>query len=364
MTQESTMKLVPQRTLIIIALCILFNSGCSSIGYYAQSISGQIGVLLNKKNISNLINATDTNKQLREKLIEVQEILEFAHSTLNMPDNGSYLHYTDVKNNFVVWNVIAAPEFSLNSKRWCYLIVGCMNYRGYFNEDKATQYAASLQQEGWEVYVGGVTAYSTLGWFKDPLLNTIVNREDWEIARLLFHELAHQIVYIKDDTNFNEAFADSVSLIGLEIWLSTQSIEKKDRVMELIAHESEFTELTLATRDILEELYQSGSTKDELRIRKSEIIETLKKNIIERQLIWGEDKRFQSWVNNNINNARLSLISTYRSLVPDFIYTYKNTGSDLSAFYTKIIEISLCPPEERAIYLRRVTEQDFACDDK
>jgi predicted aminopeptidase len=356
------MKLVPQLTLLIIIVCLLFNSGCSSIGYYAQSISGQVGILLNKKHVAKLINATDTDMQLREKLIEVQKILEFAHSNLTMPNNGSYLHYTDVKNNYVVWNVIAAPEFSLNSKRWCYLIVGCMNYRGYFNEDKANQYAASLQQKGWEVYVGGVTAYSTLGWFKDPLLNTILNREDWEIARLLFHELAHQIVYIKDDTNFNEAFADSVSLIGLELWLSTQPIEKKLRVMELIAHESEFTEFTLATRDLLKELYQSDATKNELRQRKLQLIEELRKTIIARQLIWGEDKRFQNWANSNINNARLSLISTYRSLVPDFIFAYENTGSDLPTFYTRIIEISKCPLEERASSLRQVSEQDSACD--
>ncbi|MGK0297328.1 MAG: putative aminopeptidase [Gammaproteobacteria bacterium] len=355
------MKLIPQLTLFIIVLCIIFNSGCTSIGYYAQSISGQVGILLNKKHVANIINASDTNKQLREKLIEVQKILDFAHHKLYMPDNGSYRHYTDVKNNFVVWNVIAAPEFSLNSKRWCFLIVGCMNYRGYFNEDKARAYAASLQQKGWEVYVGGVTAYSTLGWFKDPLLNTIINREDWEIARLLFHELAHQIVYIKDDTNFNEAFADSVSLIGLEIWLSTQSNEKKLKVMELIAHESEFTELTLATRDVLEELYQTNSTKNQIRQRKAQLIEDLKKLIIERQSIWGDDKRFQSWTTSNINNARLSLISTYRTLVPDFIYAYENIGSDLPNFYSRIIQISTCPFEERAKHLRGHAGQSITC---
>ena len=318
-------------------------------------------VIFKKKRLAHLINDPDTDENLRNKLINAQEILEFAHQTLYLPDNGSYQHYTNLNRRYVVWNVVAAPEFSLTPKQWCYPIVGCMNYRGYFKEDNAIAYANTLSKDGLETYIGGVTAYSTLGWFKDPLINTMLDREDWEIARLIFHELAHQLVYIKNDTEFNEAFADSVSIIGLQHWLASQDPSKQSRVMELIKHESEFTQLILETRNTLQIIYESGDTADEIRNQKKQYFKLIKTTLARFQSGWSNDDRYQSWINNDINNARLSLISTYRELVPDFIALYQGSGTDIQNFYNQVKILSKCTKEIRMEYLAGMTGEQIPC---
>lgn len=318
-------------------------------------------VIFKKKRLAHLINDPDTDENLRNKLINAQEILEFAHQTLYLPDNGSYQHYTNLNRRYVVWNVVAAPEFSLTPKQWCYPIVGCMNYRGYFKEDNAIAYANTLSKDGLETYIGGVTAYSTLGWFKDPLINTMLDREDWEIARLIFHELAHQLVYIKNDTEFNEAFADSVSIIGLQHWLASQDPSKQSRVMELIEHESEFTQLILETRNTLQIIYESGNTADEIRNQKKQYFKLIKTTLARFQSGWSNDDRYQSWINNDINNARLSLISTYRELVPDFIALYQGSGTDIQNFYNQVKILSKCTKEIRMEYLAGMTGEQIPC---
>ena len=173
-------------------------------------------VLLKREDMFEVISHPDTDEKLRQKLVTAKSILEFAHQELSLPDNGSYQHYTDLKRPYLVWNVIATPQLSMEPKQWCYIFLGCLSYRGFFKESTAKAYAKTLEQDGLEVYLGGVSAYSTLGWLKDPVINTMLNREDWELARLIFHELAHQLFYVSDDTDYNEAFADAVSRIGLE----------------------------------------------------------------------------------------------------------------------------------------------------
>jgi predicted aminopeptidase len=355
------LKRIPKPVLIITILCLLINTACTSFGYYVHSMSGQMQVLFKKKPLSELINDPDTDNVLREKLIHVQEILEFAHQSLFLPDNGSYRHYTDLNRQFVVWNVVAAPEFSLTPKQWCFLVVGCINYRGYFNAEDATQYANYLQKRGWEVHIGGVTAYSTLGWFRDPVISTMINREEWEIARLLFHELAHQLLYIKDDTEFNEAFADSVSLIGLQHWLQSQAPMKQQQVMELISHEDEFTQLALETRNALQNIYNSGASDDEMRGRKSELIGEMQVSLARLHSAWVNDDRYQSWAGGKINNARLSLVSTYRALVPHFLRLYQDSGTDFRNFYKQIKELSECSRHDRLTRLMGTTGRPGPC---
>ena len=349
--QVSVLNNITKPILLLIIFFGLLSSSCSSIGYYAKSISGQMNIFLGQKGVSRLINDSDTNELLRQKLRLVQDILEFAHEDLYLPDNGSYRRYVDTQRRYVVWNVFAAPEFSLAPKQWCYPIVGCMNYRGYFNEDDSLKYSGALIESGWEVYIGGVTAYSTLGWFRDPLLNTMLNREDWEIARLIFHELAHQLLYVKHDTDFNEAFADTVAQIGLQAWLKSRPIVDQQKIMELISHENEFINLVLLTRNNLFDLYKSGGPEEEMRINKSQIIKEFKRSLLDRRDKWGEDNRYDGWLNSNINNARLSAVSTYRLLVPHFYSVYKASGSDLSIFYSRISELSKCNKEYRIQYL-------------
>jgi predicted aminopeptidase len=345
----------------LIMVCLLCSNACTTLGYYTQSISGQMDVLLNRKRISGVIDDPDTDELLRTRLSRVVDILEFAHHDLYLPDNGSYRHYTDLNRKFVVWNVVAAPEFSIAPKEWCYPVVGCMKYRGFFSEEDAKAYARSLRKKGMEVYIGGVTAYSTLGWFRDPVLNTMLEREEWELARLLFHELVHQLIYIKGDTDFNEAFADTVAMIGLQSWLETKAPGMRLPVMELFRHEREFTTLALDTRNKLQALYASGKQPDELRRQKARLINELQTRLLTLQAGWSNVRRYQDWITGEVNNARLALVSTYRALVPDFMALYAHTGEDLQGFYGLVRELSECPGEYRLDYLRQNTGREISC---
>jgi predicted aminopeptidase len=304
-------------------------------------------IINNKHLIADLVSAPGTDDDLRHQLTTIENILNFAHTRLNLPDQGSYRHYSDTGREFVVWNVFAAPRLSMEPKTWCYLIVGCMSYRGYFDKNSAERYASDLSDSGWEVYIGGVTAYSTLGWFEDPVLNTMLNREDWELARLLFHELAHQKLYIKDDTDFNEAFADSVAIIGLELWLDTQPLTEKQRIFTLIENEGLFIELVLDTRQRLMELYNSSTDEPSKLESKDTVILNFHEQLRQLQSGWGDDSRFQSWLTGPVNNARFTAVSTYRSLVPRFMDIFEHSGKNLDAFYAHIEAISECPKTER-----------------
>jgi predicted aminopeptidase len=342
---------------LLLLVCCTFTSACTTISYYAQSISGQVEIMIKQRPIAEIILAETTDPVLKQKLIEIESILDFAHQHLGLPDNGSYRKFVDLDRRFVVWNVFAAPELSLQAKQWCYLIVGCMTYRGYFNEQAANTYARSLQDIGWEVYVGGVSAYSTLGWFRDPVLNTMLNRDSWELARLLFHELAHQRLYIANDTDFNEAFADTVALIGLDMWLQTSSTTLKETVDRQLQLEQEFIDLVLAAREELAILYNSQLSDTDKRSAKSTLLQQLKFDY--EQLTGNQENSYAAWI-DNVNNARLSALSAYRTLVPDMLEAYENTGSDLNVFFAWIEGLADCDKEQRRIELRK-SEETTAC---
>ncbi len=199
---------------------MLGSTSCATTSYYLQSLSGHVDLLLKRQPISGILASQNTDKLLRDKLEMVLEIRRFASEHLGLPDNGSYSDYADLGRNFVVWNVFAAPELSLQAKQWCFLFVGCLNYRGYYSEEAANRYAQTLEAQGHDVFVGGVTAYSTLGWFNDPVLNTMLNRDNNYLASVIFHELSHQKLYLKNDTAFNEAFAEMVAQTGVQYWLN------------------------------------------------------------------------------------------------------------------------------------------------
>ena len=338
---------ISRRRVVFILISALIISACGSIQYYAQSISGQMKIINNKHPISELVSAPETAEGLKRQLTTIEDILEYAHTHLQLPDQGSYRHYSDTGREYVVWNVFAAPALSMEPKQWCYFIVGCMSYRGYFDKDDAEEYANDLVQSGWEVFIGGVTAYSTLGWFEDPVLNTMLNREDWELARLLFHELAHQKLYIKDDTDFNEAFADSVAIIGLEQWLDTRPWDEKQSIFTLLEHEAHFIDLVLNTRRMLIRLYNSSTDEVSKIEDKNNIILNFQDQLMVLQSNWEGDTRFQSWLTRPVNNARLTAVSTYRTLVPRFMNVFEHTGGNLAEFYEIIKVISECPKGDR-----------------
>jgi len=209
---------------IAIAGAVLLLAGCSAVDtadYYWQGATGQLEILARAKPIPEAI-AESPDVSLKQRLARVQEIRAYASRELGLPDNGSYTRYTDLGRQFVVWNVFAAPELSLSPMQWCFPIAGCVNYRGYFNEKDARDEAARLTAAGDDVWVSGVPAYSTLGYFDDPILSTFVRWPETEVARMVFHELAHQVVYVKDDTQFNESFAVTVEEAGVRRWLAAQ----------------------------------------------------------------------------------------------------------------------------------------------
>ncbi|MCR4332712.1 MAG: aminopeptidase, partial [Sulfuricaulis sp.] len=228
------------------ALFLLFAvcAGCASPLYYAQAVSGQIEILTKRRPVEEVLADPATTPETRRQLELVRHLRDFASRELLLPDNRSYRSYADLQRPFVVWDVFATPELSLEPKRWCFLVAGCVPYRGYFARDKAEQFAAKLKQKGYDVYVGGVPAYSTLGWFNDPLLNTFIHRSEAELAGLLFHELAHQQIYISGDSAFNESFATVIELEGVKRWFEHQgTAQQTEAYQQKIKRREEFTAL-------------------------------------------------------------------------------------------------------------------------
>ena len=239
--------------------------GCADAGYLLQSASGHLAMLRAAKPVTQWLDDAQTSPELKARLALAQRIRRFAVTDLGLPDNPSYNQYADLHRRAVVWNVVAAPEFSLKLKTWCFPVTGCIGYRGYFDEAQARVLAAQLKADGLEVSVYGVPAYSTLGWMNwaggDPLLNTFINYPEGELARLIFHELAHQVVYVQDDTMFNESFATAVERLGGARWLARQaSPAAKAEFESQVSQRAQFRALTLATRRILTDIYQEKNS--------------------------------------------------------------------------------------------------------
>ncbi|MBT7952215.1 MAG: aminopeptidase [Gammaproteobacteria bacterium] len=332
---------------IILALGTLLSS-CSTLSYYGQSMSGHLQLLRSREDVHSVLQSIDTPDELKHRLKSISRIRDFASHTLGLPDNSSYRSYADIGRKFVVWNVFATPALSFEPKTSCFLIVGCLSYRGYFKKDDAVKYMESLKDNGFDIYLGGVMAYSTLGWFDDPILNGMLERNDFDLARLIFHELAHQQLYIKDDTEFNEAFADAVALIGLGYWLEINStIEQKRNYEHQLARENQFIDLVLSYRDKLDLLYRTDISLTKKHLQKEEIYEDLQNAYVQLRSSWGEHSEYDSWFAQGVSNAKLSAISTYRKLVPFFLQAYRTTGENMEAFYTRIEAIGLCEAERR-----------------
>ena len=251
------------RRLLIGAVAVVVVAavgGCSTFGYYAQSISGHLAMLRSARPIQEVVADPGTPEPLRQRLLRAQEIRAFASSELGLPDNSSYREYADLHRPYVVWNVFATRELSLELKQWCYPVVGCAGYRGYFDREAAERAAEALRADGYEVNVAGVPAYSTLGWLPDPLLNTFIGGSEGQVASMVFHELAHQVVFVGGDTTFNESFATAVEREGVRRWLAVSNDPVLRRSYgEFSRRRQEFVDLLLKYRDQLEDLYAGGA---------------------------------------------------------------------------------------------------------
>jgi predicted aminopeptidase len=338
--------------IILVAILSLPVVGCANVAYYAQATVGQMQLMAAKRPIPEVIHDPATNPGLRRQLEQVIAIREFASRELALPDNGSYRSYADLGRPFVVWNVFAAPEFSLDLKQWCMLFVGCVNYRGYYNKDDAELYAGKLRRAGADTYVGGVSDYSTLGHFDDPVLNTFLRFGDTEAAGIIFHELAHQLVYAEGDTAFNESFATTVEYEGTRRWLKQAGSQEQLRNYETQReHNSQFHQLVAACRDKLRAIYASPLTADGMRRAKVEVITEMKLAYADLKTGWGGDARYDQWFGQPINNATLGSVTLYTKWVPAFQALLEQEGGSLPHFYQRVTELSHLPKSERSAAL-------------
>lgn len=336
----------------LLLLVLLFVAGCASLGYYGQSIGGQWAVWERRQPIAELIAAPETPVALREKLHTVLAMRDFATAELALPDNDSYRSYADLQRPFVVWNVFAAGPYELSLKRWCFPVAGCVGYRGYFSQAAAEAFAAQLGREGLETYIAGVAAYSTLGWFDDPLLNTVIQRPPARIAGLIFHELAHQQLYLQGDTAFNEGFATAVELEGVQRWLAAYGDDaQREADQQFRQRQDAFVALVSGARDRLKQLYGQGLAESEMRARKVAIQAGLRRDYRRLREEWGGYDGYDAWFAQGLNNAQLAAVTTYRDHVPAFQRLLAEQGGDMAAFYRACRELSERPAGERGSLL-------------
>ena len=310
------------RTVLLAGAAIIaagMSGGCAQLGYYMQAAQGQYSLMAQARPIDDWLSDPATGAKLKTKLARVKEIRRFAAAELGLPDNGSYKFYADLKRPFVLWNVVAAPALSLEPAKWCFPIAGCVNYRGYYSKEAAQAFAADLRREGLDVQIGGVPAYSTLGWFDDPVLSTFIQYPDGELARLVFHELAHQVAYAKDDSQFNESFAVAVEEVGVERWMARFGDEKMRRAYrDYEARKKDFLALLMKYRTALKANYDSSSADaDKLRV-KAELFQSLKDEYQVLKENWGGYAGYDRWFAEPLSNAHLASIATYHDFVPGF----------------------------------------------
>lgn len=332
---------------------LLLLSGCSSLNYYDQLISGQLQLLRARESVDEVIADQSRDPKLRQRLALSQQARAFASRQLHLPDNQSYRLYADLGRPYVVWNVFATDEFSLEPITHCFPIAGCVAYRGYYSVGGARGAAALQRQDGKDVYVSGVEAYSTLGWFNDPIMSSMLGWGDERLATLIFHELAHQRFYVKDDTEFNESYASFVEQEGTRQWRAARGLAPEAHALS--KQRDDLTRLVLASRERLRLLYRQPLSADLMRQRKAEEFDRLRRDYrAMRDQQWSGDKRYDAWINAPLNNAKLLPFGLYDQWVPAFEALFKNVSGDWLAFYAQVERLGALPIAQRSAELQRL----------
>jgi predicted aminopeptidase len=344
-------------------LALLALSGCQTLSFYGQAIKGQYQIVAHQQKIKALVSDPQTPAALKTKLELVQEMRAFAAQDLKLPVDGHYEKYVDVHRPYVVWNVQAAPEFSLEEKTWWFPFVGSVEYRGYFSKSGAEDYGAGLRKKSYDVYVDGVEAYSTLGWFRDPVLNTFISNAPPDLAETIFHELVHQRVFAPGDTDFNEAFAQTVGQEGARRWLRAKGDNSGcEEYQAQLRRAEQFARLIHATRRKLATLYgdertDAGQIKsaskprdvpaEELRRRKQQLLDDLRSEYAQLKAAWGGKTDYDGWFSRPINNAKLNSVAAYYDLIPCFEQLLAQNGGDLEKFYDAAALLAKASKDER-----------------
>lgn len=340
-------------------------SGCANLGYYWQSISGHLKVMSAAKPVQEWLDEPGTSERVKEKLALARRIRSFAVTELKLPDNPSYHRYADLHRSAAVWNVVAATEFSLELKTWCFPVTGCVGYRGYYDEARARAEAQDLAAQGYETSAYPVPAYSTLGWLNwaggDPLLNTFIHYPEGELARLIFHELAHQVVYARDDTMFNESFAVAVERLGGARWLAQASEQAREDYAAFDGRRRQFRALTQATRKRLKQIYEATELPLERRAAmKSEAMQAFREEYAKLRATWGGEparwRVYDQWV-ERANNASFGAQAAYDELVPAFEALFRREGGDWRRFYDAVKQLAKLPKTQRHETLKTLTKE-------
>jgi predicted aminopeptidase len=330
--------------LAIAALTLPVLTSC----YTTRVLSGGAGILSRRKPIEKVLAAGELPPDQLRQLELTQRLREFAIAELDLPDNGSYTSFVQVDGEYVTWNVVAAPELSVEPLTWCFPIAGCISYRGYFKETRARKFAANLEAKGNDVQVGGVDAYSTLGRYKDPVLSTFFSRRDTDLAGLLFHEMAHQRLYVKGDTAFNESFATVVEIAGVGRWLAAEGRNEEIPALEQSQElERKFTELLLSFRGQLVDAFETVACDEETRLRKRELYDALPSLYEDAKRDWGGDARYDRWFSRPLNNAHLAAVSNYHTWVASLTELLRRSGDSMEEFYSRAEELGDLDPEAR-----------------
>jgi predicted aminopeptidase len=334
--------------LLAVTLAAGVLAGCAGVRYYADSAAGELDLLMRSRPLAEVVADPHTSASLRHKLKRVIRIRDFASRELGLPDNDSYRSYADLERPYVVWNVFAAPLLSIKPEQWCFPIVGCVAYRGYFEHARAERFAAGLRRKGLDVYVAGVPAFSTLGWFDDPVLNTVIDLPEEYLAGLIFHELAHQLYFIKGDTPFNESFATAVELEGSRRWFAAEGDAARARAYrKQKARDDQVVALIMDYRERLARIYAAAKPDAWKLAAKRRTFTDLKRSYGKLKQSWGGYAGYDRWFAQDLNNATLASVGAYHQYVPAFQALLKDCGGKLECFYAEVKRIGSLPAARR-----------------
>jgi predicted aminopeptidase len=358
-------------SLIGISSVLAACASTEGLGYYWQSAMGHLQVMREAKPIEEWLSDETVPVAVREKLKQVQEIRAYAVREIGLPDNGSYKKYADLKRPFVVWNVFATPELSMKLRQWCFPVAGCVSYRGYYSREDAQTFADSLKQAGDDVYVGGVPAYSTLGYFDDPVLNTFLQYPVAELARLVFHELSHQVVYVKNDSTFNESFATAVEEAAVERWIADQErlgldstdAAKRNAAAQLRPNyetyqgrKKDFVQLLKVYKTRLEALFNEAGDDTLKRQGKQALFQALQADYQQLKVRWNGFGGYDRWFAQGITNPHLASVGTYTDLVPAFRAILSRERGDFKRYFKACAELGALEPKLRTEALKALTQ--------
>lgn len=340
------------RRALLVAVAALALSGCSAVSHWGQALGGHLGIMRAAKPVDDWLAGPATAPELAERLRLSQQMRDFATRRLALPDNNSYRRYADLHRPAAVWNVVAAPEFGFELKTWCYPVMGCAGYQGWFSRDEAQAHADALKAEGWEVQVQAIPAYSSLGWSRllggDPLLNTFIRYPEGELAAMLFHELAHQRVYVADDTGFNEAYASAVELLGAREWLAAKP-EALAAFEDGRARRERFLALAREGRQRLAAVYADPAAQR--AEGKAAVMAEL------RARAHDEAPGYEAWF-QRANNPSFAILSAYDELLPAFVRLFEREGRDWARFHAAVERLKSLEPTQRRATLRSLGGSD------